>query len=157
MLSSYCYFHISNSPHINGPFGSRTEDGWICTAHLMEAVNTSETSVDFYQTTWRNIPEDGHLQVLNKTIIAKCKVILSYGTVTFFLTFFNSSSFQKLWPQKHNHRLFFGAFRQSSRHIKHVTILSPLQSLQKPARCRWWHFILSTYAISFQLIRGTIN
>jgi hypothetical protein len=24
----------------------------------MEAVGTSETSVNFYQTTWRNIPED---------------------------------------------------------------------------------------------------
>jgi hypothetical protein len=30
---------------------------------MMEAVNTSETSVNFYQTTRRNIPEDG-FQVL---------------------------------------------------------------------------------------------
>jgi hypothetical protein len=28
----------------------------------MEAVNTSETSENFYQTTRRNIPEDSHLQ-----------------------------------------------------------------------------------------------
>jgi hypothetical protein len=28
----------------------------------MEAVSTSETSVNFYQTTRRNIPEDSHLQ-----------------------------------------------------------------------------------------------
>jgi hypothetical protein len=28
---------------------------------MMEAANTSETSVNFYQTTWRNIPEDSHL------------------------------------------------------------------------------------------------
>jgi hypothetical protein len=28
---------------------------------MMEAVSTSETSVNFYQTTWYNIPEDGHL------------------------------------------------------------------------------------------------
>jgi hypothetical protein len=27
----------------------------------MEAVSTSETSVNFYQTTWRNIPEDSHV------------------------------------------------------------------------------------------------
>jgi hypothetical protein len=27
----------------------------------MEAVSTSETSVNFYQTTWRNIPEESHL------------------------------------------------------------------------------------------------
>jgi hypothetical protein len=30
-------------------------------ALMMEAVNTSETSVNFYQTTRRNIPEDSHL------------------------------------------------------------------------------------------------
>jgi hypothetical protein len=29
-------------------------------ALMMEAVSTSETSVSFYQTTRRNIPEDGH-------------------------------------------------------------------------------------------------
>jgi hypothetical protein len=28
---------------------------------MIEAVSTSETSVNFYQTTWRNIPEDSHL------------------------------------------------------------------------------------------------
>jgi hypothetical protein len=28
---------------------------------MMEAANTSETSVNFYQTTWRNNPEDNHL------------------------------------------------------------------------------------------------
>jgi hypothetical protein len=29
---------------------------------MMEAVNTSEKSVNFYETTRRTIPEDGHLQ-----------------------------------------------------------------------------------------------
>jgi hypothetical protein len=29
---------------------------------LMKAASTSETSVNFYQTTRRNIPEDCHLQ-----------------------------------------------------------------------------------------------
>jgi hypothetical protein len=28
---------------------------------MMEAASTSETSVNFYQTTWRNNPEDSHL------------------------------------------------------------------------------------------------
>jgi hypothetical protein len=28
---------------------------------MIEAANTSETSVNFYQTTRRNIPEDSHL------------------------------------------------------------------------------------------------
>jgi hypothetical protein len=27
---------------------------------MMEAVNTSETSADLYDTTWHNIPEDSH-------------------------------------------------------------------------------------------------
>jgi hypothetical protein len=30
-------------------------------ARMMDATNTSETSFNFYQTTRRNIPEDGHL------------------------------------------------------------------------------------------------
>jgi hypothetical protein len=34
---------------------------WVI-ALMMEAVITSETSVNFYQTTWRNIPEDSHFQ-----------------------------------------------------------------------------------------------
>jgi hypothetical protein len=35
------------------------------TAMIKEAtVSTSETSVNFYETTWCNIPEDSHLQVL---------------------------------------------------------------------------------------------
>jgi hypothetical protein len=28
---------------------------------MMEAASTSEKSVIFYQTTWRNIPQDSHL------------------------------------------------------------------------------------------------
>jgi hypothetical protein len=31
------------------------------TAVMMEAVSTSETSVNFYETTRHNIPEDSHL------------------------------------------------------------------------------------------------
>jgi hypothetical protein len=30
---------------------------------MMEAASTSETSVNFYQTTWRNNPEDSHLLI----------------------------------------------------------------------------------------------
>jgi hypothetical protein len=33
-------------------------------ALMMEAVNISETSVNFYQTVRRNNPEDGHLHTL---------------------------------------------------------------------------------------------
>jgi hypothetical protein len=31
---------------------------------MMDAANTSEMSVNFYHTTWRNNPEDSHLQML---------------------------------------------------------------------------------------------
>jgi hypothetical protein len=33
----------------------------VIIALMMEAASTSETSVNFYQTTWRNNPEDSHL------------------------------------------------------------------------------------------------
>jgi hypothetical protein len=33
-------------------------------ALMMEAVNTSETSVNFYQTTRGSIPEDSHLHLV---------------------------------------------------------------------------------------------
>jgi hypothetical protein len=33
---------------------------------MMEAASTSEMSVNFYQTTWRNNPEDSHI---NKGLI----------------------------------------------------------------------------------------
>jgi hypothetical protein len=35
-------------------------------ALMMEAVNTSETSVTFYETTLRYIPEDSHLDTLHR-------------------------------------------------------------------------------------------
>jgi hypothetical protein len=31
---------------------------------MMDAASTSETSVNFYLTTWHNIPEDSHLQTM---------------------------------------------------------------------------------------------
>jgi hypothetical protein len=33
-------------------------------AMMMEAVGTSETSVNLYETTWRNIPEGYHLHTV---------------------------------------------------------------------------------------------
>jgi hypothetical protein len=32
---------------------------------MMEAVSTSETLVNFYQTTWHNIPEGSHFHATN--------------------------------------------------------------------------------------------
>jgi hypothetical protein len=34
---------------------------WTIIALVMEAANIAETSVNFYQTTWHNNPEDSHL------------------------------------------------------------------------------------------------
>jgi hypothetical protein len=33
----------------------------LAMALMMEAVSTSETSVNIYQTKWHNIPEDSHI------------------------------------------------------------------------------------------------
>jgi mannose-6-phosphate isomerase class I len=34
---------------------------------IMEAASASDTSVNFYQTTWRNNPEDSHLHTTQQT------------------------------------------------------------------------------------------
>jgi hypothetical protein len=49
---------------VSGSHGGEYEDGCLlgCCAVMMEAVSTSETLVNFYQTTQRNFPEDSHLQ-----------------------------------------------------------------------------------------------
>jgi hypothetical protein len=36
----------------------------VLTALIMKEPSTSETSTKFYQTTWRKIPEDSHLQLI---------------------------------------------------------------------------------------------
>jgi hypothetical protein len=38
-------------------------EGLVFIALMMEAANTSETSVNFYETTRRNITEDSHLRI----------------------------------------------------------------------------------------------
>jgi hypothetical protein len=43
---------------------------------MMEAVNTSETSVNFYETTRRNIPEDSHLHIRHRENIKSHKMFL---------------------------------------------------------------------------------
>jgi hypothetical protein len=36
----------------------------VSIALMMEAASTSETSVNFYQTIWRNNPEDSHFHFI---------------------------------------------------------------------------------------------
>jgi hypothetical protein len=43
---------------------------------MMEAANTSETSVNFYQTTWRNNPEDSHLHTRRRENLKSHKIIV---------------------------------------------------------------------------------
>jgi hypothetical protein len=49
-------------------------------ALIMEAVSTSETSVNFYQTTGHNNPEDSHLN--RKISVLKCEIIFSNFSIT---------------------------------------------------------------------------
>jgi hypothetical protein len=41
---------------------------------MMEAATTTETSVNIYQTTWRNNPEDSHLQTRRREDLKSRKV-----------------------------------------------------------------------------------
>jgi hypothetical protein len=45
-------------------------------ALMMEAANTSETLVNFYQTTRRNILEDSHLRGMTFVCLFLCLVVL---------------------------------------------------------------------------------
>jgi hypothetical protein len=46
-------------------------------ALMMEAESTSETSVNFYQTTWRNVPEDSHFHNLRRENLKSHKLWLA--------------------------------------------------------------------------------
>jgi hypothetical protein len=52
----------------------------IIIAQMMDAASTSETSVNFYQTTRRNIPEDSHLHT-------RCRENLKSHLITYGLKF----------------------------------------------------------------------
>jgi hypothetical protein len=53
-LSGHSLLHFSTSPSILGR--------WLAIALMMEAAGTSETLVNFYQSTRRYNPEDSHLR-----------------------------------------------------------------------------------------------
>jgi hypothetical protein len=48
-------------------------------------ISTSETSVKFHQTTWRNIPEDSHLQL--KASLYQCLLTQKMSFVLKFVTY----------------------------------------------------------------------
>jgi hypothetical protein len=54
----------------------------------METVSTSETSVSFYQTTRRNIPEDSHIKIFSASyeqILKSCVCFFFGGGGDIFL------------------------------------------------------------------------
>jgi hypothetical protein len=46
---------------------------------MMEAASTSETSVNFYQTTRRNDPEDSHLYIRRREILKSHSVSVAFS------------------------------------------------------------------------------
>jgi hypothetical protein len=59
----------------------------------MEAVNTSETSVNIYQTTRRNIPEDSHLHTRLRENPKSHQIFNSFNMLSCFLVLTLLSSF----------------------------------------------------------------
>jgi hypothetical protein len=51
---------------------------WAMIALMMEAASTSETSVNFYQTTRRYNPKDSHLRSRRRENLKSHKLIRSY-------------------------------------------------------------------------------
>jgi hypothetical protein len=61
----------------------------VVIALMMEAVSTSETSMNFYETARRNIPEDNHLQQkisLTIGIYRKYSVIMAFVVLKIYGT-----------------------------------------------------------------------
>jgi hypothetical protein len=50
---------------------------------MMEAAKTSETLVNFYQTTRRYNPEDSHLRTHRRENLKSYKVVIYAGSLTF--------------------------------------------------------------------------
>jgi hypothetical protein len=48
---------------------------------MMETGSTSETSVNFYQTTRRNNPEDSHLHIRRRENLKSHKLRLTYAVL----------------------------------------------------------------------------
>jgi hypothetical protein len=62
LLMKDMMLQLANLCEISGSQGSEYEDGYLIISRvMMEAESTYETSVNFYQITWHNKPEDSHL------------------------------------------------------------------------------------------------
>jgi hypothetical protein len=56
--------------------GRRFRGSYCLISLMMEAVNTSETKVNFYETTRRNIPVDSHLHTRRRENLTFTKVFV---------------------------------------------------------------------------------
>jgi hypothetical protein len=67
---------------ISGSYGGEYEDECLleCCVLMMEAASTSETSVNFYQTTQRNIPEDSHFKK-QRVSITKTSLLIVFREI----------------------------------------------------------------------------
>jgi hypothetical protein len=67
-------------------------DGHLQGALMMQAANTSETSVNFYQTTRRYNPEDSHFHTRSRENLKSCFVLTvrknpSFTIICFYAIF----------------------------------------------------------------------
>jgi hypothetical protein len=63
---------------ISGSHGGEYKDFFWDVVLMMEVASTSETSVNFYQTTRRNIPENSYVYGNEPSVSIKCGEFLDY-------------------------------------------------------------------------------
>jgi hypothetical protein len=63
-----------------------TDVSEVLIALMLEAASTSKTSVNFYQSTWSNIPEDSHLHThrCENLKFQQCGTLLFLFILTFY-------------------------------------------------------------------------
>jgi hypothetical protein len=54
----------------------------------MEAARTSETLVNFYQTTWRYNPDDSHLRTHRRENLKSYLTLIGFAPFEFYVAFF---------------------------------------------------------------------
>jgi hypothetical protein len=67
----------------------------VAIALMMEAVSTSETLVNFYQTTRRNIPEDSHLHTRRDNLKSYLISLLHFFII--MAAFTDSLALRQIW------------------------------------------------------------
>jgi hypothetical protein len=91
----------------------------------MEAVITSETSANLYETTRRNIPEDSHLhnRHLNLNLKSHCMLFLKNGVNIFLLWNYHKVCVNVEVNSKDNSKLLNSIFLSVSDDGEEVTLM----------------------------------